>query len=197
MLDLNEMLNSIITKASDPDIKVLGQFIYNDYIRSALKRINTNPKGIEKTTLFYINLERFKVIFKNFEEIICDLFEIIEKDPDWIIQIRKKQQFLSSTLSIIDLMEFLGNIRLDDRVNAGTKSKIKALLHMIDQNIISKWSCKNVLQQNGVSIYFPEIEKFGHDKIYMLYRNILCSAGKFTPTNWDRLLDKLPLPGTG
>jgi len=192
MLNLKSMLETLIVR-----IKVkqspenIGQIVYDNYLQSILKRISENSLNSDDTSLFYINLENYNDFFHKFEEIIGEILDLVDKNPDWIKEIRNKLPYIEATLPLIDFVEFLKSLQQDNFITISIKKMINDLLDSIEESMISKWARKSRKKLNGISLYFPPTDRLRYDEIYIFNRNLLCSEEILKPSNWDRLLDKV------
>lgn len=191
MFDLGNVLQQLFNAIPNQPLEGLGEFIYDHYIISSLKRILDNSQNIEESSLFYINLQCFMTIYKDFENIALQLVNMAEENADWVIGIREKQNIIGASIKTIDLIEFLENVRLDKLPTTGLKNDISHFLASVENSIIGKWRHKNKKRLNGIAVYFPKIDSFEYEEKYIFHRNLLCSSQFLKPSNWDKLLDKV------
>jgi hypothetical protein len=191
MLGFKKIIKALIIAAPNMVPEEVGEYVYDRYIMNSLKVILKNDLNIDGTSLFYINLQNFDTHYTEFNKIALQLLDMAEKDVNWIIGIRKKQNETGASVSTIDLIEFLENVRLDRSATTGLKNDITDFLAAVEKSIIGKWRHKNQIRLNGIAVYFPDIDGFEYEEKYQFNRNLLC-AGKFLePSNWDKLLDKV------
>ncbi len=192
MIDIKSILEGLMrrTQARGSDLEI-AQLLYDKYLISILNRLSRSSLNMEGTSLFLIDLKNFVQHFLSFEQIIEKINYLIDSHCGWIERMRSNQTNIFSSPMMIDMIDFLNNLKDDVIVSEDTKIELENFLKTLNQSILSKWVHENNEILNGISLYFPEIDGFDHAEAYKFNRNLLCTTKTFKPSNWDKLLDRV------